>query len=583
MHLPKFSVKWKKLKAFSKKCYHISNMVDFDDKKQQGKIDDLKKKEEEDVAKILASRYGVGYLDLSPIPINTDALRIVPEDLARETNVAIFQEVNKKIEIAVLSPNHEKTIALLQKLSNDGYLPTVFMVSKASLEKAWSRYKDLSYASESRAGTFDISDEQILILMEKIKKIADVKTEIDSLLGVKQTYKISKIMEIMLAGALSLSASDIHIEPEETFVKMRYRLDGVLVDVIELANENYNLMLSRIKLLSGLKLNITEEAQDGRFSVKIKDNDIEIRTSILPGNYNESIVMRLLNPKSIAVPLEDLGIHPRTLATLIAQIERPEGMLLITGPTGSGKTTTLYAFLKKINNSEVKIITIEDPIEYHLQGVVQTQVEEEKGYTFLSGLRSALRQDPDVIMVGEIRDKDTANTAIDAANTGHLVFSTLHANSASGAFPRLIGLGVNPKIISSAVNVAMAQRLVRKLCTFCKKEKVLSDEEKNIFEKIISGITDQTYIEGIQREKIWEPVGCDKCHAGYKGRIAICELILMTKKIEEAVVNNPSEREVKEASIEQNFLDMKQDGVIKILQGTTSLNELSRVIDLENK
>ena len=558
-------------------------MVDFDDKKQQGRIDDLKKKEEEDVAKILAERYGIGYLDLAPIPINTDALRIVPEDLARETSVAVFQEVNKKIEVAVLSPNNEKTIALLQKLSDDGYLPTVFMVTKASLEKAWGRYKDLSYASESRAGTFDISDEQILILMDKIKKIEDVKTEIDSLLGVKQTYKISKIMEIMIAGALSLSASDIHIEPEETYVKMRYRLDGVLVDVVELSNENYNLILSRIKLLSGLKLNVTEEAQDGRFSVKIKDSDIEIRTSILPGNYNESIVMRLLNPKTIAVPLEELGIHPRTLATLITQIEKPNGMLLITGPTGSGKTTTLYAFLKKINNSEVKIITIEDPIEYHLAGVVQTQVEEDKGYTFLSGLRSALRQDPDVIMVGEIRDKDTANTAIDASNTGHLVFSTLHTNSAAGAFPRLIGLGVNPKIISSALNVAMAQRLVRKLCVFCKKESTLSEKDKIIFERITSSITDKTYLEGIQREKIWEAVGCDKCHAGYKGRIAICEAILMSQKVENVIINNPSEREVKEASIEQNFLDMKQDGVIKILQGTTSLNELSRVIDLENK
>lgn len=557
-------------------------MVDFDETKQTARIDELKKREEEDVAKLLASRYGIGYLDLAPIPINTDALRIIPEDLARETNTAVFQEVNKKIQVAVLSPNHEKTIALLKKLSEDGYIPVVFMVSKASLEKAWDRYKDLSYASESRAGAFDISDEQILALTAKIKTIKDVKTEIDNLLGVKQTYKISKIMEIMIAGALSLSASDIHLEPEEVNVRMRYRLDGVLVDIIEINAENYNLLLSRIKLLSGLKLNVKDEAQDGRFSVKIKDSDIEIRTSILPGNYNESIVLRLLNPKTIAVPLEELGIHPRTLATLITQIERPNGMLLITGPTGSGKTTTLYAFLKKINNPEVKIITIEDPIEYHLNGIVQTQVEDDKGYTFLLGLRSALRQDPDVIMVGEIRDKETANTAIDAANTGHLVFSTLHTNSAAGAFPRLIGLGVNPKIISSALNVAMAQRLVRKLCPFCKKEKVLSGDEKKTFERVISSITDPTYMTGIQKEKIWEAVGCEKCHEGFKGRIAICETILMSSKVEAVIIENPSEREVKEASLEQNLLDMRQDGVIKILQGVTSLDELKRVVDLED-
>ncbi len=557
-------------------------MVDFDDTKQNARIDELRKREEEDVAKLLASRYGIGYLDLAPIPINTDALRIIPEELARETNTAVFQEVNKKIQVAVLSPNHEKTIALLNKLSEDGYLPVVFMVSKASLEKAWGRYKDLSYASESRAGAFDISDEQILALTAKIKTLADVKTEIDNLLGVKQTYKISKIMEIMIAGALSLSASDIHLEPSETNVRMRYRLDGVLVDIIELSPENYNLLLSRIKLLSGLKLNVKDEAQDGRFSIKIKDSDIEIRTSILPGNYNESIVMRLLNPKTIAVPLEELGIHPRTLKALIEQIERPNGMLLITGPTGSGKTTTLYAFLKKINSSEVKIITIEDPIEYHLAGVVQTQVEDDKGYTFLSGLRSALRQDPDVIMVGEIRDKETANTAIDAANTGHLVFSTLHTNSAAGAFPRLIGLGVNPKIISSALNVAMAQRLLRKLCPFCKKEKVLSGDEKKLFERVLASITDQTYLTDIQKEKAWEAVGCEKCHQGFKGRIAICETILMSAKVEAVIIENPSEREVKEASLEQNLLDMRQDGVIKILQGVTSLDELRRVVDLED-
>jgi type II secretory ATPase GspE/PulE/Tfp pilus assembly ATPase PilB-like protein len=292
--------------------------------------------------------------------------------------------------------------------------------------------------------------------------------------------------------------------------------------------------------------------------------------------------MRLLNPKSISVPLEDLGIQERTLATLLEQIKKPNGMLLITGPTGSGKTTTLYAFMKKIHSPDIKIITIEDPIEYHLPGIVQTQVEEEKEYTFLAGLRSALRQDPDIIMVGEIRDGETANIAINSALTGHFVFSTLHTNTAAGAFPRLIDLGVNPKIISSAVNVAMAQRLIRKLCPDCKIEKIPDTKERILIDQTISSITDKTYLDGVQTEKIWEAVGCDKCHnTGYRGRIAITEVILMKKEIEETINMNPSDRDIREAAAKQNLLDMKQDGVIRILKGVSSIEELGRVIDIE--
>ena len=559
-------------------------MVDFDEEKQKKRLEEMRKIEEEDVIRILANRYDLNYLDLSPVPIDSDALRIIGEEEARMGNLAIFDMVGKKIQVAVLSPKNEKTQSLLKQLSNDGYFPTVHMVSKSSLEKAWARYKDLSYASESTAGTFDISNEQVVVLMSKIKTIQDVKKLTDDLIGIKQAYRVSKIMEIMLAGSLSLDASDIHIEPEENSVRMRFRLDGVLINIIDFDMATYSLLLSRIKLLSGLKLNIKDQAQDGRFSVKVKDKEIEIRTSILPGAYNESIVMRLLDPKSIAVPLEDLGIEKRTLDVLITQIQRPNGMLLITGPTGSGKTTTLYAFMRKINSSEVKIITIEDPIEYHLAGIVQTQVEEEKGYTFLSGLRSALRQDPDVIMVGEIRDSETAGTAINAALTGHLVFSTLHTNSAAGAFPRLIDLKVNPKIISSAINAAMAQRLIRRLCPNCRTERDINPKEKNIVEQVKNSILDKTYLENVQFEKVYDAKGCEKCNGtGYKGRVAICEAILTTKAIEDVIVNNPSDRDIKKAALSQNILDMKQDGILKILRGVSTFDELSRVIDLESE
>lgn len=563
----------------------IFDMTDFaNEEKQDKRLEEMRRKEEEDVIRILAVRYGLNFVDLKPIPINTDGLRLIPEDLAREAKIAVYEKVGKKLQVAVFSPKNDKAIIILNNLETAGYKLQISMATTASLEKAWDRYRDLSYAVNSTAGTFDISTDQVTEYMTKIKKIEDVTVIIKEILTLKKAYKISKMMEAMIAGALALSASDVHIEPEEKYVKIRFRLDGVLINVFDFDVETYELLLSRIKLLSGMKLNIKNSAQDGRFSVKILNNDIEIRSSILPGAYNESIVMRLLNPKSIAVPIEELGIENRTLITLMEQIKRPNGMLLITGPTGSGKTTTLYAFMKRISTPDVKIITIEDPIEYHLPGIVQTQVEEEKEYTFLSGLRSALRQDPDVIMVGEIRDGETATIAINSALTGHLVFSTLHTNTAAGAFPRLIDLGVNPKIISSAVNVAMAQRLIRKLCTECRQETIPNAKEKAFIDRTLLSITDQTYLEGLQTEKIWTPVGCEKCHkTGYKGRIAITEVILMKKEVEEAIINNPSDRDIKAAAASQNLLDMKQDGVIRVLKGVSSLEELGRVIDIETR
>ena len=560
-------------------------MADFANEEKQGKrLEELYKKEEEDVVRILATKYGLDFVDLRQLPINADALKIVNEDVAREAKLAVYDKIAKRLKVVIFSPNNNKAAIILKQLEYAGYKVELAMATTASLEKAWDKYKDISSSTASTAGTFDISSDQVVEYMNNIKTINDVSAIIKEILFLKKAYKISKMMEAMIAGALALNASDIHLEPEEKIVKIRFRLDGVLISVFDFDTETYELLLSRFKLLSGMKLNIKNAAQDGRFSVKILNNDIEIRSSILPGAYNESVVMRLLNPKSIAVPIEELGIEDRTLNTLLEQINRPNGMLLITGPTGSGKTTTLYAFMRKINSSDIKIITIEDPIEYHLPGVVQTQVDEAKDYTFLSGLRSALRQDPDVIMVGEIRDSETAAIAINSALTGHLVFSTLHTNTAAGAFPRLIDLGVNPKIISSAVNVAMAQRLVRKLCVDCKKEIIPNEKQRAFIDRTLASVNDKTYLTGIQSEKIWQAVGCEKCHnTGYKGRVAITEVILMKKEVEEAIVNNPSDRDIKAASASQNLLDMKQDGVIRILKGVSSLEELGRVIDIETE
>ncbi len=552
-------------------------MTTFDESEQKERVTELYRKEEEDLANILSGKYGVKYIDLSQTSINTNALRLIKEEDARDYEVALFHKVGKKLFLAVRAPNKKEVGVVIKNLKKLGYEVDVFMVSRASLERAWERYKDLSFSVESKAGILDISGEEIISLIQKLKTIPDVKANIEMVMKMKKAYRISRILEAVLAGAMGLSASDVHIEPEETYIRLRYRIDGVLTDVFSFDIETYGLLLSRIKLISGLKLNIRNSAQDGRFSVSINENDTEIRTSVLPGAYGESIVMRILDPKTIAVPLEELGIPANLREILEHEISKPNGMILNTGPTGSGKTTTLYAFLRKVHNPEIKIITIENPIEYHLPGIVQTQTNGEK-YTFASGLRSALRQDPDVIMVGEIRDKEVASTAINASLTGHLVFSTLHTNNAAGTFPRLIDLDINPKIIGSAINISMAQRLVRKLKDDHKKEVILKGKDKEIVNRILNSIHNKSLIPK-NTSVIFEAK--DDAPMAYKGRIGIFEAILMDEKIEKLIAENPSEREISQVAKTQGILTMAQDGVIKALQGITSLSELRRVIDLE--
>ncbi len=560
-------------------------MIEFDEDKQIKKVQDLYRKEEEELAQILAARSGLPYVNFTITPVNTDAIRIVEESVAREAKFVAYDKVDKRVEVAILSPENEHTKEAVEALKQRGYNVNVSVASMQSLEKAWKIYKELSFATETKSGSLEISNEEIDTLLNQVHTVEDVKKEIMAVLAQSKGFRISKIFEIIVAGALATGASDIHIEPEEEYVRIRYRLDGVLNNVITINRETYALLLSRIKLLSGLKLNIKEDAQDGRMSVHARDSDIEIRTSVLPGAYNESVVLRVLNPKSIAVTLDELGIDPKLFAVIQKQISRPNGMILTTGPTGSGKTTTLYAFLRKVHTPDIKIITIEDPIEYHLPGIVQTQTENDKGYTFSQGLRAALRQDPDIIMVGEIRDAETAKIAVNSAQTGHLVFSTLHTNNAAGTFPRLIDLGINPKVITSAINIAMAQRLVRKLCTQCHKETPLSDEQKALIKNVFKiNIPAEDAPLANQQNHFIAGDGCAACNmTGYKGRIGIYEAILTDDAIGKVVLENPSEHEIKKAALSQGLLDMRQDGIIKVLRGVTSFEELDRVIDLNEE
>ncbi|MEY2664385.1 MAG: type pilus assembly ATPase PilB, type pilus assembly protein PilB [Candidatus Parcubacteria bacterium] len=568
-------------------------MIQFDEDKQNRRVTDLHKREEEELVQLLASKYGTEYVDLTITAISSDALRLIEEKDAREAKAAGYALIDKKIRVAVRNPEDPKVAELVAMLREKKLEPELHIASMTSLEKAWLNYKDLSFAYESKAGSLEIASEEIATIVSQAKSLPTIISILENTMSTKKSYRVSHILETIIAGALASDASDIHIEPEEAYIRLRYRLDGVLIDIIKFDKDTFNLLISRIKLLSGLKLNVKKSAQDGRFSVHFAETDIEIRTSVLPGAYSESVVMRLLNPKSIGVPLEELGIPPKLMAVIDREINKPNGMLLTTGPTGSGKTTTLYAFLKKVHNPEIKIITIEDPIEYHLEGITQTQTND-KGYNFLEGLRSALRQDPDVIMVGEIRDSETAAIAINSALTGHLVFSTLHTNSAAGAFPRLIDLGINPKIMSSAINIVLAQRLVRKLCPVCKKEvdftapptgDAILDKHiaraKHIVEKVVATIVDRTDVPA-NITKMWTPVGCDKCNkTGYKGRVGIYEGIMITEDINKVVEYSASEAEVAKAAVPQGLLTMTQGGVVKILEGLTSLDELERVISIE--
>lgn len=557
-------------------------MPQFEEEKQQKKISDLRQREEEDLARLLANKYGILYIDLTVTSIDLDTLRLVPEDGAKKALLACFRSIGKKIYIAVHSPKNTETQYAIKELESHGYTVILFMTSMASLEHAWARYKEGSLAHGERAGILEISNKDILYFIEQLKTINDLKNFIDDILrDQEKIHQVSRILEIILAGAININASDIHVEPTEMNARLRLRLDGVLQDITFFDIKTFRLILSRVKLVSGMKLNITSVSQDGRFSVRVVDAEIEIRTSILPGTYGESIVLRILNPNIINIPFSALGIDDTLRQIIEKQLAKPNGMLLTTGPTGSGKTTSLYAFLREVYSPGIKIITIENPIEYHLAGIVQTQTDEKKGYTFYEGLKSSLRQDPDVIMIGEIRDKETAQTATDAALTGHLVFSTLHTNNAAGVIPRLIGLGINPKVIGGALNLALAQRLIRVLCSHCKKEDIQNPEERSVIDNVLKNIVTRK-VENTG--KMWRSVGCQYCNnTGFKGQIGLYEGILMDNNIEALLDTNPSDREIKKIARAQGILDMREDGVIKVLNGTTALNELYRVVDMSGE
>lgn len=554
-------------------------MPKFDEEKQKRRYEELLDKEAEELAQVMAQKHHIPYLNLSEVTIDLDSLKLIDEGEAREGRVAAFQSLGKKLSVAVINPELLKTKQVLEELIAKRFTTELYLVSPKSLEKAFSRYKEIPAFEEIKTAVIDISTSRLEEFKKKVKNISGLKTLLSSAGTLQESRKISEILEMILAGALSLEASDVHVEPGEEKVELRLRIDGVLQPLASFSHKIYQLLLSRIKLLSELKLNVKDKAQDGRFTIRTPEVDVEVRSATLPGPYGEAITLRVLHPKTIALGLEDLGIHPYLMELIERELNRPNGMILTTGPTGSGKTTTLYAFVKKIIEPGIEIITIEDPIEYHLAGATQTQVDSEKGYDFSNGLRAILRQDPDVILVGEIRDFDTAETAMHAALTGHLVFSTLHTNDAAGTVPRLIDMGVKPNIIAPAINLAMAQRLVRRLCTFCAKKKTAAAEDIKKIEYDLADLPKRIKKPDLKKITLNTAVGCEECGGtGYRGRIGVFEGFLIDDKIENLILAEPSESALRQAAVAQGMLTMKQDGILKMLSGMTTLEELERVI-----
>lgn len=562
-------------------------MVTFDNTQQAKRIQDIRNKEEEAFVERVSQKFNLPYIDLSGSNIETDALATIPQKEAEEALLAPFKITGKDLYIGVKSPNLPQTKKALEKLALK-YNLGVNMVSTRSLEKAWARYADISHTTNTQGGMLDISPEELERLASSIKSNGDVSAELETILSDKSTKKTTRLMELIFAGAIATKSSDVHIEEQDEQVRLRFRQDGVLQDIANFDHESYRKLLSRIKLVSEMKLTQNNNAQDGRFTINYSGKEIEVRVSVIPNAYGESFVMRILNPDGINVGVEKLGIEPKLYEILMKEIRKPNGMILTTGPTGSGKTTTLYSFINEVYSDEVKILTIEDPIEYHLKGISQTQVNRQKGYDFLAGLRAALRQDPDIVMVGEIRDGETASIAVNASLTGHLVLSTLHTNGAAGVIPRLIDLGVSPQILAAALSVSLAQRLVRKICPDCKYTEKPTETEERLMRDILNEAVQNNKpledygISATQKIMLSRGKGCATCNnTGYKGRIGIFEAIITDEAIEELLNKKPSEQEVRRVAEKQGLLNMREDGIIKIINGVTSFEEVEKVVDLE--
>jgi type IV pilus assembly protein PilB len=540
------------------------------------KLEQVELRGKEAVVKAEGAAKGFEYIALKGFPISPDTLTLIPEEKARELKAVVFLHSGPEIRIGARHPEDEKVEELRFQLGERFKSNAViYQISDESLEEALKLYATLPKIKEIVKGV-QIKAEELEQYQSQMTNFEDIDKVIDG-------ASITDILAILVAAALKLGSSDIHIEAEEKDIAVRFRVDGVLVDVATLEKESWKKIISRIKLIASLKLNITDAPQDGRFTIFQKNKKIDVRTSTIPTAWGESVVMRILNPDSIQLEFEELGFRPAVLKRLMPEIQKPNGMIVTTGPTGSGKTTTLYSILRKLNQPDVKIITLEDPVEYKLSGINQSQIDHAKNYSFADGIRSILRQDPDIVMVGEIRDLETADAAIQAALTGHLLLSTIHTNNAAGAIPRFLSMGVKPFLLAPAISVVMGQRLLRRLCKECKKPADIEEAKLAQINSLLNAIPENSGETVPTERTFYAAEGCKACNGtGYKGRVGVYEILIKNKEIEEFILSeNVSEYAMLEVATKQGMVTMAQDALLKALDGLTSIEEVERVTSLD--
>ena len=501
-----------------------------------------------------------------------DALALVPEETAKHYLMIPFAKKNNSVEIGMVYPEDLKAQEALKFLARQGkFTYKVFLITPTTFTKTLKQYRGL----RKEVGT---ALEELKTELETEVEEKKIKTPAE-FARLAEEAPITKIVAVILKHAVEGKASDVHIEPTKKELRIRFRLLGELHSSIVLPLKIHPAVVARIKILSNIKIDESRIPQDGRFSTVINDEEVDFRVSTLPTTLGEKVAIRVLDSSAGSKSFEDLGLEKRNVKVLKEAIRRPYGLVLVTGPTGSGKSTTLYAILSLLNKEGVNIVSLEDPAEYFIEGVNQSQVKPQIGYDFAQGLRHVLRQDPDIIMVGEVRDSETASLVIHAALTGHIVLSTLHTNNAIGVVPRLIDMGVEPYLISPCLSIVIAQRLVRRLCDSCKKEIKPSKEVTEIILKEIKTLPSQVRKDVKMKTplKIWEAKGCKKCNnSGFSGRIGLFEILSMTAQLVNIISKQPSEEEILKEAKRQEMITMRQDGVLKVLNGITTIEEIIR-------
>lgn len=533
----------------------------------QRSLDDLSRKMQEKEAQSKSQVLGLPYLDLHNFPVDLNVLGIFTEEEAKEMGAVPFFKDKKDLRVGVTNPSHPLLLEKIKGLSVENKV-SLYFISNKSLEQTLKFYSKVMRPNARRDETVRVrKKEDYTEIMEQMRSEEWQK---------KKTG--TELLEIIFGASMFYKSSDIHIEPEDHFVKLRFRVDGVLQDVAHISKNLQRSVATRIKIVSKLKLNVENIPQDGRFTFYYLDKPVDVRVSILPSAFGEEFVLRLLGTGATGLKLKDLGFRQQALEVVERQLKKPNGMTITTGPTGSGKTTSLYAFLNELNEPGVKIITLEDPVEYKLEGIVQTPIDHNVNFDFAKGLRAILRQDPDIVMVGEIRDQETAEVAMQAALTGHLVLSTLHTNDAAGAIPRLLNMGVKSFVVAPALSAVLAQRLIRKLCENCKEKTALSPSLMEKIRILLNQIPKTAKISLPKSLQFYRGKGCEKCHnLGYLGRIGIYEVLENTEEIQKLIFEEASMSDFKKAAILQGMVTMVQDGLLKALEGITDVEEVFRV------